>query len=289
MTLKKLSDKQRTAVYQATIPFKEIEEKFEITLKKIAEETEIEGFRKGKAPIDIVRKTTSKEKVYDQLIQDMIPGIYNDAIKMDNLRPFISPKIELKSAKENEDWMIELSIALEPSVDIPDYKKIVEDVRSNSKKDEIWVPGKDATEDADAKVVEKKEKFLNDVLKKLMDDTKIEMSQMLIDEEVKIRLSRLVDDVRKIGLTIEAYLKSRDTSQEKLQEELVQDIMNTYKLEYALNQIGDKENITVEKSDVDALLEGIKDPQERAKAEQNAYVYTMMLRKQKIIDFLSGL
>ncbi|MBP9797595.1 hypothetical protein KBC70_00420 [Candidatus Woesebacteria bacterium] len=289
MTLKKLSDKHRTAVYQATIPFKEIEEKFEITLQKIAQETEIEGFRKGKAPIDIVRKTTSKEKVYDELIQGMIPGIYNDAVKMDNLRPFISPKIELKSAKENEDWIIELSIALEPSVDIPDYKKIVEDVRANSKKDDIWVPGKDATEDADAKVVEKKEKFLNDVLKKLMDDTKIEMSQMLIDEEVKIRLSRLVDDVRKIGLTIEAYLKSRDTSQEKLQEELVQDIMNTYKLEYALNQIGDKENITVAKSDVDALLEGIKDPQERAKAEQNAYVYTMMLRKQKIIDFLSGL
>lgn len=289
MTLKKLSDKQRTAVYQATIPFSEIEEKFEVTLKKIAEETEIEGFRKGKAPIDIVRKTTSKEKVYDQLIQDMIPGIYNDAVKMDNLRPFISPKIELKSAKENEDWIIELSIALEPSVKIPDYKKIVEEVRGNSKKDDIWVPGKDATEDADAKGVEKKEKFLNNVLKKLMDDTKIEMSQMLIDEEVKIRLSRLVDDVRKIGLTIEAYLKSRDTSQEKLQEELVQDIMNTYKLEYALNQIGDAENISVEKSDVDALLEGIKDPQERAKAEQNSYVYTMMLRKQKIIDFLSGL
>ena len=75
----------------------------------------------------------------------------------------------------------------------------------------------------------------------------------------------------------------------KLQEELVQDIMNTYKLEYALNQIGDAENISVEKSDVDALLKGIKDPQERAKAEQNSYVYTMMLRKQKIIDFLSGL
>ena len=119
MTLKKLSDKQRTAVYQATIPFKEIEDKFEITLKKIAEETEIEGFRKGKAPIDIVRKTTSKEKVYDQLIQDIIPGIYNDAVKMDNLRPFISPKIELKSAKENEDWIIEVSIALEPSIELP--------------------------------------------------------------------------------------------------------------------------------------------------------------------------
>lgn len=289
MTLKKLSDKQRTAVYQATIPFKEIEDKFEITLKKIAEETEIEGFRKGKAPIDIVRKTTSKEKVYDQLIQDIIPGIYNDAVKMDNLRPFISPKIELKSAKENEDWIIEVSIALEPSIELPDYKKIVADVRSESKKDEIWVPGKDATEDADAKTVEKKEKFLNEVLKKLMDGTKIEMPQMLIDEEVEIRLSRLVDDVRKIGLTIEAYLQSRNTTQEKLHEELVQDIMNTYKLEYGLNQIGDKENITVDKAEVDTLLDGIKEPEERKKAEQNAHVYTMMLRKQKIIDFLSGL
>ena len=122
-----------------------------------------------------------------------------------------------------------------------------------------------------------------------MDGTKIEMPQMLIDEEVEIRLSRLVDDVRKIGLTIEAYLQSRNTTQEKLHEELVQDIMNTYKLEYGLNQIGDKENITVDKAEVDTLLDGIKEPEERKKAEQNAHVYTMMLRKQKIIDFLSGL
>lgn len=289
MTLKKLSDKQRTAVYKATIPFSEITEKFEIALKKIAEETKIEGFRKGKAPIDIVRKSTSKEKVYDKLIQDAIPDIYNQAIKMDNLRPFISPKIELKHAKENEDWIIEISIALEPEVTLPDYKKIVQDVRNETKKDDIWVPGKDAPEQTDAQVVEKKEKFLNEVLKRLMDGTKVVMPEMLIEEEVKIRLSRLVDDVRKIGLTIEAYLQSRDTTQEKLREELVQDIMNTYKLEYGLNQIGDKENITVDKSEVDALLEGIKSPEERKKAEQNGYVYTMMLRKQKIIDFLSGL
>ena len=83
--------------------------------------------------------------------------------------------------------------------------------------------------------------------------------------------------------------QSRNTTQEKLHEELVQDIMNTYKLEYGLNQIGDKENITVDKAEVDTLLDGIKEPEERKKAEQNAHVYTMMLRKQKIIDFLSGL
>lgn len=287
MNITKLSDTNRTAIYEAVIPFTDIQTRYTTALKKLAETTAVEGFRKGKAPVDIVEKTTSKERIYDQLLQDLIPEIYNKAVEMDKLRPFIQPRIELKRAVENEDWIIQIHIALEPVVKLPDYKKIISDVRGESKKDDIWVPGKD--EKADAEAVEKREKFLNAVLQKLIDTTEIELSQLILDEEVNNRLAKLVDDVRKIGLTIDAYLQSRQTTQDQVKEEFVHDILNTYKLEYALNEIGDKENITVDKAELDKLFENMPKDADRKEAEKNAYVYSMMLRKQKIIDFLGGL
>jgi FKBP-type peptidyl-prolyl cis-trans isomerase (trigger factor) len=293
MNIKQTSNKNQTVVYTITVPQKDIDVRYAAALKKMAQDVAVEGFRKGKAPIDIAEKQLGKERIFDQLIQTLLPEAYKQILDKDKLQPVIAPKVELKKAKEGEDWIIEMSVALQPIVTVPDYKKIAKEVRGNAKKNDIWVPGKDAdpkTAEAMGKEdVEKKEKYLNELLKALLEKTKIEISDIIIDQEMNQRLSRLLDDVRKIGLTIEAYLDSRNTTQDKLKEEFKTDILNTYKMEYALNEIGDTEGITIEKDDVEKLIASMPDEKSKEEAQQNAYVYTMMMRKQKILDFLSSL
>ena len=285
MNTTKISEEKRTALYEVVIPAQDIKVRYDTALKKISQTADIEGFRKGKAPLEMVSKTIGHESIYDQLLQDLVSDVYQKILEKDSLRPFISPKIELKNAKEGEDWVINISIAIEPRVTLPDYKKIIADIRAETKKDNIWVPGKD--EKTDAASVKKREKFLNAVLRSLIDKTQIELSPLIIDEEITQRLSRLVDDVRKIGLTIDAYLRSRQITQDKIKEEFTKDIIDTYKLEFALNEIGDKENITVEKEEIDTLLKKLPE-KDRHEAEKNSYMYSAMIRKQKIIDFLGS-
>jgi trigger factor len=293
MTIKQTSNKNQTLVYDITVPTKDIDSRYQAALKELAQEVHVEGFRKGKAPLDLAEKALGKEKIYDKMIQTLLPEAYKQILEQDKIQPVIAPRVELKKAKEGEDWVLTMSIALKPLVTIPDYKKIAGGIRSQVKKDDIWIPGKEedpAAPSADGKeAVEKREKYLNQFLKALLDKTKIELSELIVEQEINQRLARLLDDVRKIGLTIDAYFESRNTSQEKVKDEFKQDILNTYKLEYALNEIGDKESITIEKEEVDKLLASLPDEKAREEARQNVYVYSTMMRKQKILDFLASL
>ena len=62
-----------------------------------------------------------------------------------------------------------------------------------------------------------------------------------------------------------------------------------HSLEFALNEIAEKENISVENDELEKLFVSIKDNKERVAAMQNAYYYAALLRKQKTLDFLLGL
>ena len=76
---------------------------------------------------------------------------------------------------------------------------------------------------------------------------------------------------------------------ESLKAQFRKETEDTYKLEFALSEIADKENIKVEKADLDKLFINIKDEKERKRAEQNSYYYATILRKQKTLDYLISL
>ena len=280
-----------TLEYTIAVPKNEVESRYEAALKIVAQESEIQGFRKGTAPLEVARKQISKEKVYDKLIQQLLADTYKEILENDKIKPVLSPQVELKKAKEGEDWELTLKLALQPEIVLPDYKRIMSDVQASLKKDEIWVPGKDATETPNQKTqnATRKEKALQKVLDELVKNTSIELSSLIVEYEINKRLAQLLDDVRKVGLTIDAYLQSKNTSQEELRKQLAEDIYATYKLEYVLSQIADKEKITVLPEEIEKLFENIKSEKEKHEARKNSYVFSTMLRKQKVIDFLGSL
>lgn len=109
---------------------------------------------------------------------------------------------------------------------------------------------------------------------------------MILEEEVNQKLANLLTDIQKIGLTVESYLKSKNLTQEELKKRYRQEAEETYKLEFILVEIADKEGIKVEQKDLDKLFENITDKNEREKAINNSYFYASVLRKQKTLDYL---
>ena len=97
------------------------------------------------------------------------------------------------------------------------------------------------------------------------------------------------DDVEKLGMTVDTYLQSKNTTIEALRQQYRNEIEGIHKMEFLLNEIADKEEIRVENSELEKLFTAIKDEKERAMAQQNAYFYAALLRKQKTLDFLLGL
>lgn len=286
-TIKKLP--KSTSEITVDINWSTIQGEYGAAFDKLHADLTVEGFRKGKAPKAIAEKHIAKEKVYQELLNILLGKIYQEILQKEQLKPIVNPKIDLKKAKENEDWQVVITIAEKPVVDLGDYKKHVQDAKAELKKDEIWVPGKEEKTASPEKTEEQKQKLLNTVLSSILDKAKCEIPDMLVEEELEGRLARLVDEVQKVGLTTESYLKSKNTSIEQLREQYKKEIENTYKMEFILAELADLEGIKVEQADLDKLFEGIKTEEDKKMAQANAYFYASILRKQKTLDYLTSL
>ena len=171
------------------------------------------------------------------------------------------------------------------------YKEALIKIKTEQKKEDIWVPGKQSQkpELSEQEKSKKQQELLNKILSKLLDSAKCEISDLIIEEELNQRLSNLLNDIQKIGLTVESYLKSKNLTQEKLRENYKAEIEQTYKLEFLLGEIADKENIKVETSDLEKIFASISDLKEKEAAKANSYFYASVLRKQKTLDYLLNL
>lgn len=270
-----------------TIPAVDIKKEKSEAFLRLQKELTVEGFRKGKVPLPIAEKHLSQEAVYQEMIKSLLPKIYEEILHKESLKPIMNPKIELVKAKDNEDWQIKISFAEKPTVDLKDYKKVIKEVKEKSKKEDIWIPGKDKTKQEPAQI--DNSKLINPILEAILKEAKVEVSDLIIDEELNHRLARLVDDVEKIGMTTEAYLKSKNLTLDQIKTSYKREIEDTYKIEFILSEIADKENIKVEKADIDKLLNNIKDVKDRQAASENSYYYASILRKQKTLDYIISL
>lgn len=273
-----------------TIPWKSVQAAYDHAFEHISQDLEVEGFRRGKVPRAVAQKHISQERIYDRAIRDLLPGIYETIVKKEDFKPVVNPKIDLKHAKPNEDWIVVFTIAQRPTVKLADYKKVVQKAKKDSKTPEIWVPGKDAPKEPDEKEqASKQQEMLNSVLTELLKQSEVEIADVIVEEELSQRLARLVDDVQKLGMTVDSYLKSKQTTMEELQAAYKREIEETHKIELILNEIAEAEKIEVEQAELEKLFAGVKDEKELKAVQQNAYYYAMILRKQKTLDFLLGL
>lgn len=268
------------------VPKTDIKKEEEEAFSRLQQKLTVEGFRQGKVPKAIAEKHISKEDIYQELAQKLISRIYKEVLTKEDLKPIISPKVDLVKAKEGEDWEIKIIVAEKPTITLGDYKRVIKEARAKVEKSNIWVPGKDKEA---KKPEEDKNKLLNDVLTALLKESKSEISDLVIDEEINHRLTHLIDEIQKIGLTTENYLKSKNLTMESLKAQFRKETEDTYKLEFILAEIADKENLKVEQADLDKLFVNIKDEKERKIAEQNSYYYATILRKQKTLDYLISL
>ncbi len=278
-----------TIEVSVNIPWADITKEYDVAFENLRQNLTVEGFRKGKAPKAIAEKHLRKDDVYQELVRTMISRVYREIVEKENYSPIVSPKIDLSNAKENEDWTIKITIAEKPVVELGEYKKAITDAKAELKKDAIWVPGKGEEQPSEKKQEEQKQKGLNLALDALLKTAKCDIPDLIIETEMENRLSRLVDDVQKVGLNMDSYLKSKNLTIEDLRKQYTQEIESTYKIEFILAALGDKEDIKVEDEEINKLFAGIKDEKERANAQKNAYFYASILRKQKTIEFLMNL
>ncbi len=123
MNIKEIKSKKLYKEYSLEIPFEDIDKEINEKINNLIPTVSIPGFRKGKAPLSIVKKKY-EDSVLNEVIQNVVSSKTNDLIKEKKLNLFRQPKIDLKQFEKNKPTRIEIKIDLQPEIKLKDFKEI---------------------------------------------------------------------------------------------------------------------------------------------------------------------
>ncbi len=105
-----------------TLPWDEVKKTYEQVFEEVVKNAELDGFRKGKAPKDLVEKKVDKNKLYEEVIKTLLPKAYGEAVQSENLKPVVNPQIETVEIAQDKDWVFKAKACEMPQIDLKDYK-----------------------------------------------------------------------------------------------------------------------------------------------------------------------
>lgn len=112
------------ATLKITLPAEEINKGFKKAVAKIAGQVNIPGFRKGKAPRNIIEMHYGKEAVKQEAFELVANQCYTEALEQEKLIPVSDPKVEDSVFEENKDMELTIKVTLKPEVKLGDYKEL---------------------------------------------------------------------------------------------------------------------------------------------------------------------
>jgi len=99
----------------------ELDKSLDEAYHHLVKEVSVPGFRKGKAPRDILEQHIGKKNLLDDALEHLIPQLYKQAIESQQIEPIARPQIEIT---QTEPVIFRAVVALQPEVKLGDYSSI---------------------------------------------------------------------------------------------------------------------------------------------------------------------
>lgn len=124
MTVKFEEQENNKALITFEIAREDIEKGLDKTFKRVKKNLNVPGFRKGKVPRQVFNSVYGEEALYNDTIQDILPGAYDKALKESGRANdiFGEPEIDIKTIEKKSPWVFEAIVHLKPEVTLGEYK-----------------------------------------------------------------------------------------------------------------------------------------------------------------------
>lgn len=134
-----ISDVEKEIQIQASAT--ELAPHFEEAYKRYQPKIEIRGFRKGKAPLDLVKKIHGESIEYNSL-DTIASDFYRQAVEERNIKPIGEPVIVDLNYKRGENLSFKIKYEIKPAIELKEYKnlpieKLVHQITEKEIRDEI--------------------------------------------------------------------------------------------------------------------------------------------------------
>ncbi|SDL88907.1 trigger factor [Corynebacterium mycetoides] len=121
-TVDKLSDTR--VKLTVNVPFDELGQEIDQAYKAIAQQVTIPGFRRGKAPRQLIDARFGRGPLLEQVVNDMLPSRYEQAINDNDLNPIGQPQIDITKIEDNDVVEFTAEVDVRPEITVPDFSTI---------------------------------------------------------------------------------------------------------------------------------------------------------------------
>ena len=125
MSLQVEKSEKNTAKLTIEVPA----EKFDAAVKNAYNKNKgrfnIPGFRKGKAPFEMIKKMYGAGVFYEDAVNEVIDATYPDAAKESGLEIVSRPEISVEQIEEGKNLIYTAEVAVKPEVTLGEYKGVV--------------------------------------------------------------------------------------------------------------------------------------------------------------------
>ncbi len=118
------TDNKNEVKLEITVEAKIFDEGIKSVFNKNAKYFNIPGFRKGKAPMNIVEKYYGDEIFYEDAFNEVATVAYDEAVKAEKLDVVTKPEIDIVQIGKGKDLIFTAVVGLKPEVKLGKYKGI---------------------------------------------------------------------------------------------------------------------------------------------------------------------
>jgi trigger factor len=329
---------------------------FKQALKRLGENLDLPGFRKGKAPENVLVAKIPEVRILEEMAELALAEHYPKILEQEKIDAIGRPEISITKLARKNPLGFKIKTAVLPEIKLPNYKDIAkkilgdislkkEDVSVSAEEventimdirksrapkkhvakatssdpllDKERVPKAGEVEElpefndefvqalgpfkdvADFKIklkenikLEKantqKEKSRLKIMEKIIDDSSMELPDILIEIELDKILYRMESDITQMGLKFEDYLKHMNKTKEDLRKDFRKDGEKKAKLALILNEIAKAESIVADEAQVAKEVEAILAQYKDADPERAKIHAENVLANEKIFQFLEN-
>lgn len=241
-------------------------------LKILGEDLEIDGFRKGKAPEDVVKKYLPEIAILEKMAELAISDLYPKTVTEEKLDVIGRPDVSITKLARGNALEFKVKATVLPELTLPDYKKIAKTE---------W---KDESEDVTEEEVENAIKDIQ----KMRAHQKLHDSGVEHDHDAEItddQLEPLTDDfVKTIGnFTTVAEFREKLRDNMKAEKKVTNKDKNRSRIIEAITEKtkADVPAILIQ-SELDKMIMQLRDTVERAGLDFNEYYKQMKKTEEEV-------
>ncbi len=123
-----VKEKENIVKLEMTIPAADMQAAYENAVRTFSQYVNVPGFRKGKAPKNMVERQVGKERLQQEALDKLLPRFIDQAVKENELELVTQPELTDVKMEDGKDVEVTLKLETKPEVTVGDYKNLKVDV-----------------------------------------------------------------------------------------------------------------------------------------------------------------